>query len=104
MVEALKSSDMVLGSRFAKGGKVDEKWAWWRKLLSWFANSVYLRLILRTRIRDLTGCSVAAVERGEQLLMQFGADFRFEPTDKVYICGSREATRRFVEQFQPEKS
>ncbi len=55
MVEALKDNDMVLGSRFAKGGSVDEKWAWWRKLLSWFANSVYLRLILQTSIRDMTG-------------------------------------------------
>lgn len=55
MVEALKDHDMVLGSRFAKGGSVDEKWAWWRKLLSWFANSVYLRLILQTSIRDMTG-------------------------------------------------
>jgi len=54
------------------------------------------------RIRDLTGCSVVAVERGEQLLMAFGAGFRFEPTDKVYLCGSREGTKRFVEHFQPE--
>jgi dolichol-phosphate mannosyltransferase len=46
---------MVLGSRFAKGGRVDETWAWWRKLLSWFANSVYIRLILRVPIRDMTG-------------------------------------------------
>ena len=55
MVELIKDYDMVLGSRFAKGGSVAESWAWWRKLLSWFANSVYLRIILRTRIRDLTG-------------------------------------------------
>jgi dolichol-phosphate mannosyltransferase len=55
MVETLKDSDMVLGSRFAKDGRVDEKWAWWRKLLSWFANSVYLRVILRASIRDMTG-------------------------------------------------
>lgn len=55
MVEKLEDADMVLASRFAKGGSVDESWAWWRKLLSWFANSVYLRLILRTHIRDLTG-------------------------------------------------
>jgi dolichol-phosphate mannosyltransferase len=55
MIELIKTHDMVLGSRFAKGGRVDESWAWWRKLLSWFANSVYLRLILRTHIRDLTG-------------------------------------------------
>lgn len=55
MLEAVDEYDMVLGSRFAKGGSVDESWAPWRKVLSWFANSVYLRLILRTHIRDLTG-------------------------------------------------
>lgn len=55
MVEALHQCDVVLGSRFVKGGSVDEKWGWWRKLLSWFANSVYIRLILRTPIRDMTG-------------------------------------------------
>lgn len=55
MVDCLAGHDMVLASRFIKGGSVDESWAWWRKLLSWFANSVYLRMILRTYIRDLTG-------------------------------------------------
>lgn len=55
MLEALQDCDMVLGSRFAEGGGVDERWAWWRKLLTWFANSVYIRLILRTPIRDMTG-------------------------------------------------
>lgn len=55
MVEQLKTHDMVLGSRFAKGGSVDIAWAWWRKLLSWFANSVYIQLILRVPIRDMTG-------------------------------------------------
>ncbi len=55
MVEALKDSDIVMGSRFVKGGRVDETWAWWRKLLSWFANSVYVRLVLRTPVRDMTG-------------------------------------------------
>ena len=55
MVNRLAGYDMVLASRFVKGGSVDDSWAWWRKLLSWFANSVYLRMILRTHIRDLTG-------------------------------------------------
>lgn len=55
MVEKLKHYDVVLGSRFAKGGSVDERWAWWRKLLSWFANSVYIRVILGSPIRDMTG-------------------------------------------------
>ncbi len=55
MVEKVKDYDMVLGSRFAKGGGVDESWAWWRKLLTWFANSIYVRIILGTPIRDMTG-------------------------------------------------
>ncbi|HLA44727.1 MAG TPA: glycosyltransferase, partial [Aggregatilineales bacterium] len=57
MLEAIENVDvdMVLASRFAPGGKVDETWAWWRKLLSWFANSVYVRLILNTHLRDYTG-------------------------------------------------
>ena len=55
MLEAIHDCDVVLGSRFAPGGKVDETWAWWRKLLSWFANSVYVRIILRTSLRDSTG-------------------------------------------------
>ncbi len=55
MLAAIQDADMVLASRFAKGGKVDESWAWWRKLLSWFANSVYVRLVLNTHLRDSTG-------------------------------------------------
>ncbi len=55
MIEALQDYDMVLGSRFVQDGGVDERWAWWRKLLTWFANSVYIRIILRTPVRDMTG-------------------------------------------------
>jgi dolichol-phosphate mannosyltransferase len=55
LLEALPGTDMVLGSRFAPGGKVDENWAWWRKLLTWFANSLYVRVILGTVVRDATG-------------------------------------------------
>jgi dolichol-phosphate mannosyltransferase len=55
LLAALPGADMVLGSRFAPGGKVDENWAWYRKLLSWFANSVYVRAILASTLRDMTG-------------------------------------------------
>jgi dolichol-phosphate mannosyltransferase len=55
LLAALPGADMVLGSRFAPGGRVDPDWAWWRKLLSWFANSVYVRMILGTPLRDATG-------------------------------------------------
>jgi len=45
---------MVLGSRYVKGGSLDEGWAFWRKGLSYFGNA-YARLILGMPIKDLTG-------------------------------------------------
>jgi K+/H+ antiporter YhaU regulatory subunit KhtT len=50
-------------------------------------------------VRDKTGCSVVAVERGDDLLVEFGPEFRFTPGDAIYICGSEKATRRFAEIF-----
>jgi dolichol-phosphate mannosyltransferase len=47
--------DAVLGSRYMKGGSVDESWSFYRKALSWFANSLYVRAILRIPIKDATG-------------------------------------------------
>ena len=50
-------------------------------------------------IRTRTGCSVVAVERGEQPLLEFGPEFRFAEGDSVYVCGSTGATRRYLELF-----
>lgn len=47
--------DIVLGSRYIKGGSLDEDWGIGRKLLSWWANSVYVRMILGTKACDATG-------------------------------------------------
>ena len=47
--------DIVIGSRYADGGSVDEGWGPLRKLLSWWANRVYTPAILRIPIRDATG-------------------------------------------------
>jgi dolichol-phosphate mannosyltransferase len=46
--------DVVVGSRYAPGGELDEKWSFGRYLLSWWANSVYARLILRLQVKDAT--------------------------------------------------
>lgn len=51
------------------------------------------------RVRERTGCSIVAVERGEEVLVSFDADFRFQPEDAVYLCGNGEALRRFAELF-----
>jgi len=48
------------------------------------------------RIRERTGCSVVAVERGDQVLVELGdEDFRFAEGDAVYVCGPSEAASRF---------
>jgi dolichol-phosphate mannosyltransferase len=54
MLDLLKEYDVVVGSRFVKGGAVDERWSVGRYLLSWWANSVYARLILNVKVKDST--------------------------------------------------
>ncbi len=47
-------ADLVLGSRYVPGGRLDEAWPLWRKALSTFGN-FYARTILRMPVRDVTG-------------------------------------------------
>ena len=54
LVEASKDYDVVVGSRYVSGGSLDERWSWWRYALSWWANSVYTRLILGVEVKDAT--------------------------------------------------
>ena len=46
--------DVVVGSRYVAGGELDEQWGWWRRLLSWWANAIYARLILNLQVKDGT--------------------------------------------------
>lgn len=51
--EALKTSDLVLGSRYIPGGSLDNAWPRWRRGLSAFGN-LYARSILGAPITDIT--------------------------------------------------
>jgi len=53
MAELLKTHDVVLGSRYAEGGSVDQQWPVWRKRLSAFGN-FYARSILGLPFHDVT--------------------------------------------------
>ena len=53
-LQAIEGYDVVIGSRYVAGGSLDDKWGWGRYFLSWWANSVYTRLILGLRVKDAT--------------------------------------------------
>jgi len=56
MLETLEhGADMVLGSRFVRGGSVDPSWGIYRKLLSWWANRLYVPTLLHIPVFDATG-------------------------------------------------
>ena len=54
MLACIPDYDVVVGSRYVKGGRLDVHWAWYRRLLSWWANSVWVRIILGTKTKDAT--------------------------------------------------
>lgn len=54
MLAAVQDCDVVVGSRYVPGGRLDEHWGWGRWFLSWWANSIWVRLILGLRTRDAT--------------------------------------------------
>lgn len=53
-VSQMGKFDLVVGSRYVPGGKLDPRWSGWRNFLSRWANTVWVRLILGTRVRDAT--------------------------------------------------
>ena len=54
---------------------------------------------LQAGIRENTGCSVVAVERGTELVVDFPAVFQIAAEDTVYICGDSQSTQNFSRLF-----
>jgi dolichol-phosphate mannosyltransferase len=53
MAQQIATNDVVIGSRYVKGGSLDDNWPIWRKALSGFGN-FYARTILRSPLHDMT--------------------------------------------------
>jgi dolichol-phosphate mannosyltransferase len=53
MARQITTCDVVIGSRYVKGGSLDERWPAWRKSLSAFGN-FYARTILHLPLHDVT--------------------------------------------------
>jgi dolichol-phosphate mannosyltransferase len=52
LLEAAKTNDLVLGSRYVPGGRI-ENWSWLRRKVSAFGNA-YARFVLGVKAHDLT--------------------------------------------------
>ena len=53
MARRIDDCDVVIGSRYIKGGSLDKDWPLWRKFLSAFGNT-YARTILQFPLHDVT--------------------------------------------------
>jgi dolichol-phosphate mannosyltransferase len=53
MANQISACDLVIGSRYVKGGSLDDRWPMWRKALSAFGN-FYARTILNSPVHDMT--------------------------------------------------
>jgi len=50
----MNAYDVVVGSRYVPGGRLDPRWSGWRNFLSRWANSIWVRFILGTQVQDAT--------------------------------------------------
>lgn len=94
MLRLLDNYDVVVGSRYVEGGRLDEGWSFGRYLLSWWANSIYTRLILGTRQRDTTAGFKAwrratLIGIGLERIRSNGYDFQVEMTYVAEKLGYR---------------
>jgi Kef-type K+ transport system membrane component KefB/Trk K+ transport system NAD-binding subunit len=54
---------------------------------------------LEPRIHELTGCTVIAIERGEDVIMDIPSDLILIEGDALYVCGTVDAFDKFYEEF-----
>ncbi len=54
---------------------------------------------LKVKIRERTGCSVVAVERNGEILIEASESFRLAEDDALYICGTSEAVNLYYEGY-----
>ena len=90
MLLAIKDNDLVLGSRYVKGGGI-KNWNFLRRQISRFGN-IYARMILALPYKDLTGgfkCYRRRVLETLNLseLNSLGYNFQIETTYKAHLAG-----------------
>ena len=53
-----------------------------------------------SEVLERTGAKVVAVERGQEVLVEFDTDFALRPDDALFVCGSINSLERYQREFQ----
>ncbi|MBS1241024.1 MAG: TrkA-N domain protein [Gemmatimonadetes bacterium] len=69
------------------------------KLVATSGESLAGRPLDTFRVRERTGCSVVAVERDDQVIVEFEPGFEILPEDTVYVSGTNEAVATYFKGF-----
>jgi K+/H+ antiporter YhaU regulatory subunit KhtT len=69
------------------------------KLITTSAGDLAGRPFATKWIREQTGCTVVAVERGDQIVMEFDRHFQLQRDDVVYLSGTTDAIGAYFWQF-----
>ena len=86
-LELARDADVVVGSRYVSGGKVDDRWSLWRRFLSWGGN-VYARAVTGLKVRDATAgfkCFHASALAGIDLERVRSDGYAFQ-VEMAYAC------------------
>ncbi len=84
MLKEMQENDLVIGSRYMKGGQL-ENWELWRKILSRGGN-IYARLVAHSKIHDLTSgfqCYSATLLKQYNLDAVSAVGFAFQMEMKI---------------------
>lgn len=92
VVALLDGADVAVGSRYVRGGRIND-WSWSRRLISWLGN-LYVRLVLALPVRDATAgfkaFRASALEACETTSSQAnGYCFQIENTWRATRAGLR---------------
>ena len=83
----MRDYDVVVGSRYVRGGQLDARWSPWRRLLSWGGN-VYARAVTGLRVKDTTAgfkCFRAGALAGIDLDRVRSDGYAFQ-VEMAYAC------------------
>ena len=60
--------------------------------------------VISSRVRERTGCSIVAIERGDDVIVKFDEALALSENDQVYVCGTPDTIDKYYETFPGTKA